>query len=107
MKGNSNEPMSGGAAAVRAQAARPSPTKGKVNTGNAGSERPVSPQVVQSGGSAAEAAGTRGSLATAVGHLHSEHPIAHDDRGPHHGGTDHVRHAQAVKPNTGHPYGRG
>ena len=32
------------------------------------------------------------SLSGAVGHLRSEHPIKHDDLGPHHGGMDHVRH---------------
>lgn len=28
----------------------------------------------------------------AVAELHSQHPHAHDDHGPHHGGTEHVRH---------------
>lgn len=70
-----------------------------------GPEKPVSPRRVQEGGSAASAAGTRGSLSTAVGHLHSEHPIKHDDHGPHHGGSTHVRHAPGIRPNKGHPYG--
>ena len=105
MKGNSNEPMTGGAAAVRAQAARSSPPRVKPNAAGPGSERPVSPSVVQEGGSAREASGLKASLKTAVDHLHSEHPIKHDDIGPHHGGTSHVRHEPAVRPNTGHKWG--
>lgn len=31
-------------------------------------------------------------LMKAVKHLHGEHPIAYDALGPHHGGSDHVRH---------------
>lgn len=69
-------------------------TKSKVNTGSVGKETPVSPRVVQEGGSMAEAKGLRG----AIGELKSQHPQRHDDLGPHHGTSDHMRH-QA------HPYG--
>lgn len=31
-------------------------------------------------------------LRHAVGELHSQHPIAHHDHGPHHGHTHHIRH---------------
>ena len=36
--------------------------------------------------------GGESSLGGAVAHLRSEHPIAYDDHGPHHGGTEHIRH---------------
>lgn len=103
----SNGPMSGAGGAVAAKAAqadRPAERSGHRNVGSVGSERPASPKVVQEGGSAAEAKGLKASLSTAVGHLHSEHPKAHNDRGPHHGGSDHIRHAPAVGPNKGHPW---
>ncbi len=60
---------------------------------------------IEEGGSAAEAGGTRNSLAQATKHLYDEHPIAHDDLGPHHDRDDHVRHSPHVMPNKGHSYG--
>lgn len=61
----------------------------------------------QGGGSAAGAAGTKSSLKHAVAELASQHPHRHDSRGPHHGGSEHLRHSRAVRPNSGHPFGRG
>ena len=57
-----------------------------------GNERKAEVRGVQEGGSAAEAHGLTGSLKHAVGELHSQHPHRHDDHGPHHGGTEHIRH---------------
>ncbi len=31
-------------------------------------------------------------LAGAIGELHKQHPHWYDDHGPHHGGTEHIRH---------------
>jgi len=33
-----------------------------------------------------------GGLKGAINELKTQHPIKHDDHGPHHGGTDHIRH---------------
>lgn len=81
-------------------------TRAKVSVGSVGSEMPVSPTKVQEGGSKAEAGGSRNSLHEATRHLYDEHPIAHDDLGPHHDRSDHVRHSSHVSPNKGHSYDR-
>ncbi len=96
-----SKPMSGASGMInKAAAEMPSrETKSRVNTGSVGSERPVSPRVVQEGGSAAEAGGN--SLRQATGELKSQHPIEYHEHGPHHGTDHHVRHAPAVKPNRG------
>ena len=93
-------PMSGAAGAMQAKASqmdRPA-AKSRINTGSVGSERPVSPKVDQMGGSAAEAGGLKASLKHAVAELHSQHPIRHDDIGPHHEDSSHMRHKPAIKP---------
>lgn len=36
-------------------------------------------------------------LAGAMSELKTQHPIHYSDRGPHHGGTTHVRHSPVVK----------
>lgn len=97
-----DKPMRGAQGAINA-AAKPHlmpRTKAKINTGSVGKETPSGGATNPSPGK-----GTRGSLATAVGHLHEEHPIKHDDRGPHHGraGSNHT--GRAISPNKGHPYG--
>lgn len=50
----------------------------------------------QEGGPSAEARGTPGIGSTHLGHamheLHRQHPEHHMDRGPHHGGHEHIRH---------------
>jgi hypothetical protein len=72
------------------------PVKSKINVGSVGSGKPVNPNVVQKGGSAAEAHGIplpgHTDLKGAVEELHTQHPIAHHDHGPHHGTDHHVRH---------------
>lgn len=92
------KPMNGAAGSInRAQASLNTgrQTKSAVRTGSVGSERPVNPASVQLGGSAAEAGGA---LKGAMRELHAQHPIAHDDLGPHHGRTDHIRHKPHVRP---------
>ena len=61
----------------------------------------------QLGGSKREAAGSEihsneghglaGHLGHAVGALHRQHPHHHHDHGPHHGGTEHIRHEPVGK----------
>lgn len=36
-------------------------------------------------------------LAGAMSELRTQHPVGYDERGPHHGGTSHVRHEPVVK----------
>lgn len=104
----SNGPMSGAQGRINAAAGeRPSRVaKSRVNTGSVGKETPVSPKVVQEGGSAAEAGGTRNQLHGATKELYEQHPHDYSSHGPHHGTRDHIRHVPHVKPNPGHPYGR-
>lgn len=64
--------------------------RGRPNTGSVGRETPVSPRVVQEGGSAAEAANNP--LHGAMQELHRQHPHHYSDHGPHHGTSDHIRH---------------
>lgn len=73
-------------------------TAGRINTGGVGRETPVSPRVVQEGGSAAEAAGNP--LRGAMDELHRQHPHHYSDHGPHHGTSEHRRHE-------GLPFGKG
>ena len=54
-----------------------------------GGERKADVKGVQEGGSKAEAAGSP--LRGAVAELHKQHPIKHDDLGPHHGPGHHHR----------------
>jgi hypothetical protein len=70
---------------------------GRPHTAGVGSERPVSPSVDQLGGPKAEARGSvihdnEGRLGHAMHELKSQHPHHHMDRGPHHGGHEHIRH---------------
>lgn len=65
--------------------ARPHPAGGKKH--EAGAERKPDMKGAL-GGSPEDGSVLHG----AVKHLHSEHPIAHDDHGPHHGGSHHIRH---------------
>lgn len=74
----------------QAKSRNPSPSVGR--------ETPVSPRVVQEGGSAAEAAGNP--LKGAMRELHAQHPQHYSDHGPHHGTKDHIRHS-------GLPFGKG
>lgn len=60
-----------------------------------GNETKAETKRVQSGGTAAAAAGTKESLKHAVAELGSQHP--RNSRGPNHGGTEHIRHAPVVK----------
>jgi len=88
-----DKPMPGAAGAVWSAGAvssktTKSPGRTPPNVGSVGGEGP-------------------GALAGAVGELRKQHPIKHDDLGPHHSDSTHVTHAPAVKPNSGHPYGRG
>ena len=69
---------------------------GKAHTAGIGNERKAD-MSVQRGGSAAEARGSvihdnEGRLGHAVDELHRQHPHHHMDRGPHHGGHEHIRH---------------
>lgn len=93
-------PMRGAEGAINAAAASQPHTSQRTrpNVGGVGSEKPASPKVVQGGGSVAEAKGVRASLGAATAELRSQHPYRHDDHGPHHGGTAHVRHRPHVKP---------
>lgn len=68
------------------------------NVGSVGNERKGDVKGAQSGGSMAQA-GTGNQLKAAGDELRSQHPHRYDDRGPHHGGTEHVRHRPAVRPN--------
>jgi hypothetical protein len=45
-------------------------------------------------------------LRGAIQELGAQHPHAYHDHGPHHGTSEHRRHARAVNPNPSHPYGR-
>lgn len=89
-----SRPMSGAGKAGeinRAATERPSrQVMSKRDIGSVGRETPVSPRVVQEGGSAAEAAGNP--LRGAMRELHSQHPHHYTDHGPHHGTSDHIRH---------------
>ena len=73
------------------------------NKSEVGNETRADVKGVQMGGSRAEAkgsqlhdglagSGTKGDLGGAVRELHKQHPERHDDLGPHHGGTAHLRH---------------
>ena len=77
---------------------------------------------VQKGGSAAQARGTPGiggsrrsegpgpvHLGHAVGELREQHPQHHADRGPHHGGHEHIRHMplHGMKPHEGEHHSKG
>lgn len=63
---------------------RPAPAAG------VGNERKADVKGAQDGGSMAEAA--HNPLKGAMKELHSQHPHAHHDHGPHHGTTEHIRH---------------
>jgi len=56
----------------------------------AGSETKANVKGAQLGGSMAEAAGNP--LTGAKNELRSQHPHDYTDHGPHHGGTEHIRH---------------
>lgn len=45
-------------------------------------------------------------LRAATRELHEQHPHEYYDHGPHHGTSEHIRHAPAVMPNGKHPFGR-
>lgn len=63
-----------------------------------GNETKAETKRAQTGGPTASAHGTQASLKEAVSDLHKQHPTKHDDLGPHHGGTAHIRHSPAVRP---------
>ena len=72
-----------------------------------GNEKKADVRGVQEGGSAAEARGSvlhTGGLKGATGELHRQHPHKHNDHGPHHGTSTHIRHEplHGMK-----PHGRG
>ena len=77
-----------------------------------GDEHHADVRGTQEGGSAAEARGTPGigpghsHLGHAVAELHAQHPEHHADRGPHHGGHEHIRHMplHGMKAHEGHPH---
>lgn len=68
----------------------PAAKKGGSEVGN---ERKAEVSRTQLGGSAAEAGGLRG----AVGELKAQHPLKHNDHGPHHGMNHHMRHEAVGK----------
>ena len=70
---------------------------GRAHSAGIGNEKRADVRGTQEGGSAAEARGSvihsnEGHLGHAVGELHRQHPHHHMDRGPHHGGHEHIRH---------------
>lgn len=77
---------------------KPMPGGHDMISSKVGNETKAETKRAQSGGSAASAEGTKASLKKAVSELHTQHPTRHDDLGPHHGGTAHVRHRPAVRP---------
>lgn len=87
-----SKPMGGARGQInRAASEMPSErVKSRVNVGGVGRETPVSPKVVQDGGSAAEATGNP--LRGAMKELKTQHPHPYTDHGPHHGGSEHIRH---------------
>lgn len=92
MVGN-EKPMAGGRDSIGAAFAG---RRGKSppRTAGPGKETPVSPRKVQEGGSAGEAAGTKGSLlSVARAELEKQHASG-------------VKHSPAVSPNGGHHYGK-
>lgn len=109
--GNETGPMRGGRDSIAA-AFQSSNRREASHSASVGGETPSGgAKRAQRGGSAAEAAGTkealqkssraatpgvsngRGeSLGKGVAELHRQHPVRHDDLGPHHGGRSHVRH---------------
>lgn len=67
----------------------------RVSKGTPGQEKKADVKGAEDGGSMAEVKGDpmRGQgLKGAVEHLHSEHPVAYHDHGPHHGTDHHIRH---------------
>ncbi len=57
-----------------------------------GNEKKANMKGTQLGGSAAEGMDSKPGLHGAVRELHEQHPIKHNDHGPHHGHSEHVRH---------------
>jgi hypothetical protein len=80
---------------------------GRSHSAGIGNERKADVRGAQEGGSAAEARGSRPEVAAHLGHaieeLHRQHPHHHMDRGPHHGGKEHIRHERlgGMKPHGG------
>ena len=68
-----------------------------------GNETKADLKGTQLGGSRAEGAesmphmGNKGHLGHAVAELHRQHPHKHNDHGPHHGTTTHIRHEPVGK----------
>lgn len=70
-----------------------------------GNETKANVKGAQMGGTAAEARGDavhsnegmKGHLGHAVAELHKQHPHKHNDHGPHHGTTTHIRHEPVGK----------
>ncbi len=102
-----SKPMSGAQGQInRAAGEMPKrEAKSSINSGGVGNERKADVRGVQEGGSAAEAA--RNPLHGAVQELNRQHPHDYTDHGPHHGTSEHIRHAPAVMANSKHPYVRG
>jgi hypothetical protein len=88
MMGKGAENMLSRAAAEQPKSGHTKPAGGQAKP--VGQETKAEVKAVQDGGSKAEAAGNP--LRGAVKELHTQHPHKYDDLGPHHGGTDHIRH---------------
>jgi len=91
-----NKPMAGAAGTISAAAgsqphSRPE-GKSKVNTGSVGNETKANVRGAQE---------PSNHLGGAVAELKRQHPIAHDDLGPHHNRSDHIRHRPHVRPGRG------
>lgn len=64
---------------------------GKAHGSPVGNETKANVRGAQEGGSMAEASGNP--LTHAKHELHSQHPHAYHEHGPHHGTTEHIRHS--------------
>lgn len=90
-------------------------TSDRPRQGHVGNQKKADLKGTQLGGSRAEAAGNP--LSRATEELRSQHPHRHDDHGPHHGGSEHIRHEplhglhegrhEGNAHKHGHPHGKG
>jgi hypothetical protein len=86
------KPISGAMGMIDAKAATRPNSKERKMSSSVGNETKAAVGAAQGGGPS-------GKLGEAVQELARQHPIRHDDHGPHHASSTHIRHKPAVRPN--------